>query len=324
LANTATTSLRRLGRTEMKISPIGLGVMQFSGTNGVFRFMFDNLAQDEINSIIQTAIDGGVNWFDTAEMYGRGHSERALSRALKAAGMADDDVVVGTKWMPLLRTAGNIRKTIDARLHALDGFSIDLYMVHQPWSFSSPESEMREMADLVEAGKIRAVGVSNFNADQMRRAHAALAKRGLPLAVNQVQYSLLHRDIESNGVLEAAKELGVMIVAWGPLASGLLTGKYHREPGRLGRTPIGRRMRLGRQIERSRSLIEALEDLASTHEVSPAQVALNWVIHSHGDTVVAIPGASKPFQAEENAGAMHFKLSDTERERLDNLSKPFT
>jgi len=314
-------ALRRLGGSELRVSPIGLGVMQFSGTNGVFRFMFDNLAQDEINSIVQTAIDGGVNWFDTAEMYGRGHSERALSQALKAAGMADDDVVVGTKWMPLLRTARNIRKTIDSRLHALDGISIDLYMVHQPWSFSSPESEMREMADLVEAGKIRAVGVSNFNAAQMRRAHAALAKRGLPLAVNQVQYSLLHRDIETNGILDAAQDLGVTIVAWAPLASGLLTGEYHRNPDRLNRTPLGRRMRLGRQIERSRTLIEALEDLGNAHAVSPAQVALNWVIHSHGDTVVAIPGASKPYQAEQNAGAMRFQLTAAEQARLEALSR---
>lgn len=320
---TAATSLRRLGKTKMEVSPIGLGVMQFSGTNGMFRFMFNDLAQDQINSIVRTAIDGGVNWFDTAEMYGRGHSERALSRALKAAGKGDDDVIVGTKWMPLLRTAGNIRKTIDSRLHALDGFGIDLYMVHQPWSFSSPEAEMGAMADLVEAGKIRSVGVSNFNAEQMRRAHAALAKRGLPLAVNQVQYSLLHRDIENNGVLEAAQELGVTIVAWGPLASGLLTGKFHRDSEQLNQTPFGRRMRLGRQIERSRHVVEALQDVAEHHAVSPAQVALNWVIHSHGDTVVAIPGASKPFQAEENAGAMHFVLSDAERERLDDLSKGF-
>ncbi len=320
MASTTTISLRRLAQTEMEVSPIGLGVMQFSGTNGMFRFMFDDLAQDQINSIVRTAIDGGVNWFDTAEMYGRGHSERALSKALKAAGMADNDVVVGTKWMPLFRTAGNIRKTIDTRLRALDGFGIDLYMVHQPWSFSSPEKEMRAMADLVEAGKIRAVGVSNFSADQMRRAHDALAERGLPLAVNQVQYSLLHRNIESNGILDTAKDLGVTIVAWGPLASGLLTGKFHGDSGQLNRTPFGRRMRLGRQIERSRHVIDALRDIAEEHGVSPAQVALNWVIHSHGDTVVAIPGASRVHQAEENAGAMHFRLSDDELARLTDLT----
>jgi aryl-alcohol dehydrogenase-like predicted oxidoreductase len=302
------------------VSPIGLGVMQFSGANGPFRFMFEDLAQDQMNSIVRAALDGGVNWFDTAEMYGRGHSEGALSEALKACGMGDGDVVVGTKWLPMFRTAANIRKTIESRLRALNGYGIDLYMIHQPWSFSSPEAEMNAMADLVEAGKIGAVGVSNFNADQMRRAHAALAKRGLPLAVNQVQFNLLHRTIENNGVLEAAREIGVTIVAWGPLSSGMLTGKYHGDQDQLRRTPLGRRMRLGRLIERSRPVIVALKDLAEQHGVTPAQVALNWVIHSHEDTVVAIPGASKVYQAEENAAAMHFRLSDAEHARLTDLT----
>jgi aryl-alcohol dehydrogenase-like predicted oxidoreductase len=256
-------------------------------------------------------------------MYGRGHSEHALAQALRAAGKGDDDVVVGTKWMPMLRTAANIRKTIEVRLSALDGYGIDLYMVHQPWSFSPPEAEMEAMADLVEAGKIRAVGVSNFNANQMRRAHAALAKRGLPLAVNQVQFSLLHRDIETNGVLATAKALGVTIVAWGPLASGLLTGKYHRDPDQLRRTPVGRRMRLSRQIERSRHLVEALEDLSQSRGLTPAQVALNWVIYAHGDSVVAIPGASRTGQAEQNASAMDFRLTEAEQRRLDEMSQAF-
>jgi aryl-alcohol dehydrogenase-like predicted oxidoreductase len=316
-------ALRTLGASDLKVSPIGLGVMQFSGANGAFRYMFNDLAQGQMNSIVQAALDGGVNWFDTAEMYGRGHSEHALSQALKAAGKADDEVIVGTKWMPLFRTAANIRKTIDDRLRALGGYSIDLYMIHQPWSFSSPEAEMEAMADLVEAGKIRAVGVSNFNADQMRRAHRALAKRGLPLAVNQMQYSLLHRHIEANGVLDAAKELGVTIVAWGPLGSGLLTGEFHKDPKRIRQTPVGRRMRLSRQIQRSQPVVEALQELAIKHEVEPAQVALNWIIHARGDTIVAIPGASRTDQAEQNAGAMHFRLTESELQRLSDLSQAF-
>jgi aryl-alcohol dehydrogenase-like predicted oxidoreductase len=323
MPNPSPVSLRPLGASALKVSPIGLGVMQFSGSNGPFRFMFEDLAQEQMNSIVQAAIAEGVNWFDTAEMYGRGHSERALSSALKAAGKSNDEVVIGTKWMPLFRTAANIHKTIGKRLRALSGYNIDLYMVHQPWSFSPPEAEMTAMADLVEAGKIAAVGVSNFNAEQMRRAHATLAERGLPLAVNQVQYSLLHRDIETNGVMDAARELGVTIVAWGPLASGLLTGEFHNNTERLGHTPVGRRMRLGRQIERSRHVVTALQELASEHGVTPSQVALNWVVNAHGDSVVAIPGASKPYQAEENAGAMHFRLSDDEYQRLDDLSRAF-
>jgi aryl-alcohol dehydrogenase-like predicted oxidoreductase len=194
-------------------------------------------------------------------------------------------------------------------------------MVHNPYGFSSPEAEMDAMADLVEAGKIHSIGVSNFNPGRMRRAHAALAKCGLPLAANQVQYSLLHRDIEWNGVLETAKELGVTIVAWGPLASGLLTGKFHQDPQALEKTPPIRRRRFQRQLEAARPLVAALEEIASRYQVTPAQVALNWLIHFHGEAVVAIPGASRVGHAEEAAGAMTFILTGDEMEQLDRLTR---
>ncbi|MEA3440144.1 MAG: aldo/keto reductase [Chloroflexota bacterium] len=322
---TANTTIhkRQLGQTDIEVTPIGSGVMQFSGNKGVFRMMFQDISQEEMNSIITTAIDSGINWFDTAEMYGRGHSERGLANALKAAGKQDNEVVIATKWLPLFRTAKNIPRTIGDRLHYLDGFTIDLYMVHQPWGFSSPEAEMNAMADLVEQGVIRSVGVSNFSPERTRRAHAALEKRGLPLAVNQVQYSLLNRKIETDGVLDVAKELGVTIVAWSPLARGLLTGKFHKNPELLKQTPFGRRMLLGRNIERTRPLVAALEEIAVKYDATVAQVALNWLIHFQGDTVIAIPGASKVGHAEDNAGAMKFRLSDEEIARLDELSREF-
>ena len=313
---------RSLGQTEIKITPIGLGVMQFAGGKGVFRFMFDDITQAEMNQIVQTALDGGVNWFDTAEMYGRGRSEEGLAAALQAA-QYDGDIHVATKWFPLLRTAANIGRTIGQRQHHLAPYPIDLYQIHQPISFSSPEAEMEAMADLVETGKIRAVGVSNFDEERMRRAHAALAKRGLPLASNQVQYHLLDRSIESNGVLEAAKELGISIIAWSPLASGLLTGKFHKNPQALDNTPFGRRSRLRRQLQESQPVIDALYKIAADHDVTPAQVALNWLIYGHGETVVAIPGASKPDHAAQNTAAMNFRLTDAEVERLNQVSRPF-
>lgn len=315
-----TVELRELGKTGIMVTPVGLGVMQFSGGGGLMGRMFPVISQEDKNGIISAALDGGINWFDTAELYGNGISERSLAAALQYLKVADKDVVIGTKWFPLMRTAKNIGKTIDARLTFLAPYTIDLYMVHQPISFSSIEAQMNAMADLVEAGRIRSVGVSNFNANQLRRAHKALAARGIPLAVNQVQYSLLHRDIESNGVLETAKELGVTIVCWGPLASGLLTGRFHNDPAALEKTGY-RKRRLARMIEPSRPVVEALGEIGEKYDAKPAQVALNWLIHAHGETVVAIPGASRIRQAFESAAVMQFKITPDEIAQLSNLAK---
>jgi aryl-alcohol dehydrogenase-like predicted oxidoreductase len=155
----------------------------------------------------------------------------------------------------------------------------------------------------------------------MRRAHLALEKHDIPLAVNQVQYSLLHRNIESDGLLEAARELGITIVAWSPLARGILSGKFHRDQAVLSATPFGRRMMLRSQLERTRPLIGILEVIAVTYDATPAQVALNWVINSQGAAVVAIPGVSKVEQAEDCAAAMNFTLSPEDMERLDVASR---
>ena len=313
--------LRRLGQTDLEITALGLGGNKFSGGKGLTGLVFPEIPQPEVDAIVRAALDGGCNWVDTAEMYGGGRSEQALAHALRAAGMQDDEVVVATKWSPLMRTAGNIPRTIDQRLGFLGGYGIDLYMVHQPWGLSSAEAEMEAMADLVEAGKIRSVGVSNFNEERMRRAHAALERRGLPLAANQVHYSLLHREIETNGVLDAAKELGITIIAYQPLASGLLTGKYHREPERLRQAGFARRMMLGRGLARAGAVVAALEEVAARHDATPAQVALNWLVTFQGERVVAIPGASKVRHAAENAAALGFRLSQEEMSRLDEVSR---
>ncbi|MEN8172322.1 MAG: aldo/keto reductase [Chloroflexota bacterium] len=312
---------RHLGKTDIEVTPIGLGVMQFAGGSGLFGKLFPVLLQDEKDAIVQTALDGGINWFDTAEMYGFGASEQALAHGLKASGKESGEVVIATKWMPLFRSAGNISKTVHDRIRYLDDFSIDLYIVHQPWSWSSIESQMDAMADLIEAGYIRSVGVSNFNAVQMRRAHAALEKRGLPLSSNQMQYSLLNRKIETSGVVAVAKELGITITAYTPLGYGLLTGKYHQDPGLFEQS--SRAFMLKRKFEGSRPIVSALEEIAENYDATPGQVALNWVIHFQGDTVVTIPGATKVEHARQSAGAMKFKLSDAELNRLDQLSRAF-
>jgi aryl-alcohol dehydrogenase-like predicted oxidoreductase len=160
----------------------------------------------------------------------------------------------------------------------------------------------------------------------MRRAHAALAARGIPLASNQVRYSLLDRRIESDSTLAAAKELGVTIIAYSPLAQGLLTGRYHEDP-RYVRTRPGPRKWMrpfsAKGLERSKPLIEDLRKIAAAHGVTAGQVALAWLCQFHGDTVVVIPGASRATQAEENAGALELTLSRGELDRIDRLSRQF-
>ena len=319
----STLATRTLGKTDIQVSPIGLGVMELAGGGGLVGRGFPIIPQTEKNAIIQAALDGGINWFDTAELYGGGVSERSLAEGLKAAGRRPGDVVVATKWLPLFRTARNIPRTITDRLRFLDGYPIDLYYVHMPYSFSSPEAEMNAMADLVEAGLIRSVGVSNFSPERMRRAHAALARRGLPLATNQVHYSLLRRKIEVDGTLETARELGITITAYTPLASGLLTGKYHKNPELLKSKAFYWRSRMQRQLEASRPVVAVLEELAVKYQVTPAQVALNWLIWFNGEIVVTIPGATQVRQAAENAAAMRFRLSDADLARLDELSRSF-
>jgi aryl-alcohol dehydrogenase-like predicted oxidoreductase len=315
--------LRSLGKTGILVTPVGLGVMELAGGGGLIGRMFPVIPQDEKNAIIKTALDGGINWFDTAEMYGAGVSEQSLATGLKAAGKSDKDVVIATKWLPIFRTAANIPHTIETRLRFLGGYSIGNYMVHQPVSFSSPEAEMNAMADLVEAGKIRSVGVSNFNPVRMRRAHAALAKRGIPLAVNQVLYNLLHREIETNGVLDTAKELGITIIAYSPVARGLLTGKYHKDPSLLRNMAGWRKISMQRNLEQTRPLIRIMDEIASKYDATIPQVALNWLINFSGEAVVTIPGATKVQQVEESAGTMKFLLSAEDMEKLSVASRRF-
>lgn len=312
---------RRLGKTEIELTPIGLGCWQFSQGKGIAGGYWAALDQQLVDSIVAATLRGGVNWFDTAEAYGRGASEHALAHAIQSAGSSPGDLRIATKWMPIFRRAANIPKTIGDRIAALDPFPIDLYQIHNPASFSSVEAQMQEMADLVEAGKIRAVGVSNFSAEAMRVAHRALAARGIPLASNQVRYSLLDRRIDSNGVMEAARELGISIIAYSPLSQGLLTGVFHDDP-ELIRSRGGPRKWLPRfrasGLEQSRPLIELLRAIAADHNCSAAQIALAWTIRD--PLLFAIPGATKIAHAESNAAAMQIELDEGEIRRLDEAS----
>ncbi|QKS70810.1 aldo/keto reductase [Paenalkalicoccus suaedae] len=315
------TQLRPLGKSDIKLSPLGLGCWQFSKGNNPIGKYWSTLEDEDMKAIIQTSLDGGINWFDTAEIYGKGESERTLASTLDKLDVPFEDALIATKWWPLMRKAESITQTIHARMDALNQRPISLYQVHQPFSLSSVQRQMEEMASLIDKGLIQSVGVSNFSAKAMREAHAVLESYGIPLVSNQVKYSLLDRSIEKNGVLDAAKELGISIIAYSPLEQGLLTGKYHDDQ-ELFKSLSGPRKYMGKykgkQLEKTRSLIELMRDLASKYNVTISQVALNWMIHYHGETVFVIPGASKVKHAKENVGAMSFKLSDTELLQLSD------
>ena len=318
--------IRELGRTGLQISAIGQGCWQFSRGQGLGGEYWGYVDQAEVNAIVRAGIAGGINWFDTAEAYGHGESERALARALASLGCSPGQIVIATKWRPVLRGASSILKTIAVRRKNLDGFPIDLYQVHNAYSFSRVEDEMAAMASLVLRGKIGNVGVSNFSAERMLRAERCLAEQGLHLASNQVRYSLLDRRIETNGVLDLAEKLGVTIIAYSPLAQGILSGKFHDAPELIKQRP-GYRKYMGafkaKGLERSRPVVEAVREIAVRHKATPSQVALSWVVGSRGATVVAIPGATTAAQAAENAGALKLELSSEETRRLSEVSTAF-
>ncbi|MGA7159697.1 MAG: aldo/keto reductase [Bacteroidota bacterium] len=319
--------LRKLGNSDLMVSPIGLGCWQFSKGKGIIGGYWQKISSELTKDVVQASLDYGINWFDTAEVYGRGESERSLAEALMLLGVSSQGVLIATKWWPLFRFAGSITETIEERKRLLHPFPISLHQIHQPYTLASIASQMKAMALLVAKHDIRYVGVSNFSAKAMRTAHTELQKYGLKLTSNQVHYNLAHRRIESNGVMETAKELGIGIIAYSPLAQGLLTGRFHDNPDALNTISIMRR-RSGRfsprAIERSRPLISSLQEIGRRYQKTASQVALNWLINFHGATVVAIPGATKVEQAKSNALAMTFTLTTNELSELDIASRQFS
>ena len=298
-----------LGSTDVLLRPLGVGTNSWGDEAG------EDVGATNPAAAVEAAIASGVNLFDTAEIYNRGASERALGRALAGSGAS---AFVATKFAPLpwRLTSAALPAALDASLHRLQRETVDLYQIHFPFTFLRIPSLMNRLADAVEAGRVRYAGVSNYGASQMRTAHAALARRGVPLVSNQVNYSLLNRQPERNGLLEACRELDVTLIAYFPLASGMLTGKYRTG----GQQATGFRRFSGnfRHPERLEPLLQALDEIGQTHGRTLGQVAINWLARQ--DNVLPIPGARHARQAQENAGAIDFAISDAEAARLSKLS----
>jgi aryl-alcohol dehydrogenase-like predicted oxidoreductase len=262
-------------------------------------------------------VDTGVNFFDSAEIYSMGRSERLLGACLKRDPRP---VVIASKFAPyptrLLRR--QFVNALDASLSRLGRQTIDLYYVHFPYTLLSVETLMDLMAQAVEAGKVRAVGVSNFSAEQMRRAATRLERYHIPLAANQVRYNLLHRQPERNGVLAACREFDVALVAYRPLERGRL--RLDTVSGVTSRSPLPTGGK-GRTASKEEVIRETLQAIAQKREKSISQVALNWLLRR--DThVIPIPGTTDARHAMENADALTWQLSDDEFDAIDQVSSP--
>ena len=300
------------------LPPLGLGTWAWGdaatwGMNGYDR----SYDLDTIRSAFQRAVDGGVTLLDTAEMYGNGESERIIGRLLDEDPVRRARVVVATKFMPFpwrMPFARQLADAVRASLERLRLPSVHLYQMHGPISLRSARATAAALAAPVRDGLIKAVGVSNYSAAEVRAIHAALAEHGVPLATNQVEFSLLRAMPERGGLLDACRGLGVTVLAYSPLAMGRLTGKYG-----VGNPPPGKRNFSAYPMAEIEPVVAALRQLGERHGgKTPAQVALNWLMRKGA---VPIPGAKNAAQAEQNAGALGWQLTPDDVAALDRVAK---
>ena len=268
----------------------------------------------EVEGAYAASLQAGLLFYDTAEIYGQGASEVILGQLEKGSGA---HLTIASKFMPFpwrLKKA-DLLTALRRSLDRLGRESLELYQIHWPLPPIRVETWMEALARAVEAGLVRAVGVSNYSLSQMRRARLALAKHGIDLRSNQVLYSLLDRQPEMTGLLAECRREEIALIAYSPLAQGLLTGKYSRH----NPPPLQRRVRVGiRKLKHAESLAEVMHEIGKGHDGKTAsQVALNWVICKGA---IPIPGAKDGVQAEENAGALGWRLTGQEVANLDRLS----
>jgi len=308
---------RQLGNSNLHITPIGFGAWAIGGSGWEFAWG----AQDDRDSIavIREALDAGINWIDTAAVYGLGHSEEIVACALE--GVRDRPYIftkcsmVWDERRQIGRSlkADSIRRECEASLRRLRVETIDLYQIHWP----EPEEDIEEgwttMAALQREGKVRNIGVSNFNVAQMKRTLAIA-----PITSLQPRYSLLHREIEAEILPFVARE-NIGVIAYSPMASGLLTGAM--TPERIARLPADDWRRSHNdfrepQLSRNLRLVRLLKAIGNQHGRSPGEVAVAWVLRNVAVTG-AIVGARRPGQIRSLAGAADFRLSSRELAEID-------
>jgi aryl-alcohol dehydrogenase-like predicted oxidoreductase len=312
---------KRLGDSDLFITPIGFGAWAIGGSGWQFAWG----TQDDRDSIaaIHEALNAGINWIDTAAVYGLGHSEEVVARAL--AGMNNRPYVF-TKcsmvWDERRQIghslkADSIRRECEASLRRLRVETIDLYQIHWPDPDADIEEGWATLAALKKEGKVRHIGVSNFNVAQMERAQAIN-----PITSLQPRYSLLHRDIEAEILPFAARE-NIGVIAYSPMASGLLTGAMTRERIRELPADDWRKRHPDFQepeLSRNLHLVRLLGTIGRPHARTPAEVAVAWVLHNPAVTG-AIVGARRPGQVQDLIGAAEFRLSPRELADIDAFSR---
>jgi aryl-alcohol dehydrogenase-like predicted oxidoreductase len=308
----------RLGASPLEVAPLGVGCWAWGDRH--YWGYEEDYGPRQVVEAFGASLDAGLDLFDTAEAYGWGKGEQILGALVRKSGRP---AVVATKFAPLFGRGGAaaVAKAVEGSLKRFRLPHIDLYQLHWPDRDEAPiAATMDAFADAVERRQVRAVGVSNFTVAEMREAHAALARRGLPLATNQVHYSLLHRAPENNGLLDACRELEVTLMAYSPLEQGLLTGKYG--PDALPSGPRGEAIWFSADnVAQAQPVIATLRAIAAAHAVEPAAVALAWLLAKPG--VVPIAGAKTGEQAKGNASALEVALSEAELADLDAATEPW-
>ncbi|WP_017572399.1 aldo/keto reductase [Nocardiopsis halotolerans] len=325
---------RYLGDTGLSVSELYYGSFNFGGSA---KFLgapdkdwaeFGTVPEDDVFALINTALDAGINFFDTADVYKNGMGEEFLGAALKKVR---DRVVIGTKgrWRitddpnDLGASRHHLFAAVEASLRRLDTDHIDLYHIHGFDPRTSLDETLRALDDLVTAGKVRYVGVSNFAAWHLMKALSVSERRGLTRFVcYQGYYNLAARDLERE-IIPLAVDQKVGVTAWSPLAGGFLTGKYERgerpEGSRLANATAAESAPLTDE-EQAFDIVDEMRRIAARREASVAQVALNWLLAKPGVTSAVI-GASKPHQLSDNLATMEWTLTEEEVARLDAVSE---
>ena len=314
-----TSDHHRLAGSDVSLSPLGVGTWAWGdrATWGMGGYDAD-LTDDTIRDAWEASIDAGVTFFDTAEVYGGGESERIIGSLLAGDPGRAGQAVVATKFMPSpwkLDVRRSLLHALRASLDRLGLPAVDLYQLHGPISLRSHAALAEALAAAHQEGLVRAVGVSNYSAKETRSMAAALASRGLALATNQIEFSLLRRAPETGGLLATCAELGVVPLAYSPLGQGRLTGKYT-----VAHPPPGSRQFSNHPMAVVEGVVAELRRVGDKHGGRlPAQVALNWVM---AKGAVPIPGAKNRHQAEENAGALGWTVDEEDLRRLDRAALP--